>query len=56
MSVCFNGISDVVVTFQTASAAIGDLVAVSANKTVEKPVHPTAFAAWLFQKRWILSG
>ena len=36
MSVCFNGISDVVVAFQTASAAIGDLVAVSANKTVEK--------------------
>ncbi|MGI5895570.1 MAG: hypothetical protein ACOX6U_01315 [Oscillospiraceae bacterium] len=36
MSVCFNGISDVVVTFQTASAAIGDLVAVSANKTVKK--------------------
>ena len=36
MSVRFNGISDVVVTFNTADAVIGDLVYVSANKTVEK--------------------
>jgi hypothetical protein len=36
MSVRFNGISDVVVTFNTANAVVGDLVCVSANKTVEK--------------------
>ncbi len=36
MSVRYNGINDVVVTFTTTSAAIGDLVYVSANKTVAK--------------------
>ena len=36
MSVRFNGISDVVVTFNTANAVVGDVVYVSGNKTVEK--------------------
>ncbi len=36
MSVRFNGVSDVVVTFNTESAEIGDLVSISGNKTVEK--------------------
>ncbi len=36
MNVRFNGIGDLVATFQTASAELGDVVKISENGTVEK--------------------
>ena len=35
MSVRFNGIGDIVATFTTAEAEVGDIVKVSANRNVE---------------------
>lgn len=56
MSVRFNGISDVVVTFNTASAQVGDLVAVTAGKTVEKAAEADSICGLVVSRNENFAG
>nr|DAE27286.1 MAG TPA: hypothetical protein [virus sp. ctWpE22] len=50
MNVRFNGIGDLVATFQTASAELGDVVKISENGTVEKAGDSDGFCGQVVSK------